>query len=118
MLYGVWALFVIRQAELQVTGMIALAWPLTIPARAFLTTRKAAKFFASGSHVEVHGKAIRFVSPTGDGLQLQIASVHKLVSRNGFLILRMRRMGFVAIPSDAFDDPADLDRFRGLFGAE
>jgi hypothetical protein len=101
-LYGLWALLLSGTDALRLTGMVALAWPLTVPARAVLSTNK--------------GDTLFFVPEGGDGFRLAIASVIRLVTRNGFYILRLRRLGFVAVPQDAFVSDEDRTQFEQLVG--
>lgn len=94
-------------------GLFAILWPLSIPARAVLATSKAGRLFENGVHLSADDENLYFHGVDGSGLRLRIDSVRDAVRRPGFVVLRLRSLGFVPVLESALDAP---DEFIRLFG--
>lgn len=108
--FGVIALAV-GQGILQVVGMFAVLWPLSIPARSVLVTSKVGRALAAGLVLRLDNEKLQLVADDGGGSQLSLAAVKDLVLRNGFFLIRMRTTGFIPVPVDAFSSDEDRQRF-------
>lgn len=97
-------MMMIGSGLMQVIGMFAVLWPVTIPARAVLGGWKAGTFFSSGVRLSVDDEFLYFAGKNDKGMKLRIASVRSFVERYGFLILRFGIGEFVAIPLEALGD--------------
>jgi hypothetical protein len=83
---------------LQVIGIFAALWPLTIPARAALTGWKSGSFFEKPSSLELVDDELLFHGENGRGMKLSVPSIRAVIERNGFLIVKFGIGEFVAIP--------------------
>ena len=101
-LFGVWAAFFSGISVLQPVGLIAILWPLTVPARAVLATWRSSKFFSKEVWVLLEGGVLYFHGE-GRGFKLPVSSVRSKSLRNGYWILRYR-LGFVPIAAEAVDE--------------
>jgi hypothetical protein len=82
---------------LQVIGFMAILWPFSIPARAILSSSKASKLLARGTWVRFEDQTLYFCADEGTGLKLSLNAVRDIVVRGDYLLIRMRRFGFVPI---------------------
>ena len=89
---------------IQVIGVTALMWPLTIPGRAALTTGKTGRLFAQGTYVTWDDRALYFHATDGGGMKLEWAVIRKVVINGNFLVFRTRRLGFIPIPLASITD--------------
>ncbi len=110
-LFGIIAFAFGGQSLLRGIGLFAILWPLTIPARAALATDKVGKTLSTPTVLIAEGDSLYFQGENGQGFRLRLDSVRQIVSRKGFYILRLRRMGFVPVPESALEEP----KLRELF---
>lgn len=102
---------------MQAISFMALLWPISIPARAILTTSKASRLFATGVSMRSNGDEIEFLGdrpgPSGKPLRLAfpIASVRDVVHRQGYLLIRTYRLSFAPVDTTAFASDADREAF-------
>lgn len=101
---------ILSRGILQIIGYLALLWPFTIPARAILSTSKAARLFLNGTRMTCEDDTIFFHAKDGKGLKLQLDSVRGTVQRRGFTLIQFRSWNpvplpaFIPIPNSAFAD--------------
>jgi hypothetical protein len=85
-------------------GLFGLFWPFTIPARAVLTGWKAGGFFSQPVTVRIEGEMLLFFGAGDRGMKLHLASVRKVVDRNGYVLFVFGIGQFAAIPSEIVQD--------------
>lgn len=88
----------------QAFGLMALMWPITIPARSVLGSSKPAKLFTQGVVLSADEDALYFAGDNGKGFKLDLGSVGDLEVRGAYLLIRMRRLAFVPVPISALPD--------------
>jgi hypothetical protein len=94
---------------LQVIGFMAVLWPFSIPARAVLSSSKAAKLLTRGTWVKLENGTFFFSAEDGKGLKLSLSSVRDVVVRGDYALVRMRRFGFIPIARAALAE-GDLEK--------
>lgn len=87
---------------LKAFGAIVAAWPLSIPARSFFITRKAAQVYAQPTKVRVEGSWLYFVPKEGPGFKLAVARISRIQEAHGYLALWLGFTRFALIGPDAF----------------
>lgn len=92
---------------LQLLGIIALLWPLTIPSRAFLASSKASRIFTQSAWLGAEGDKLYLFGPGDLGMKLDLSSVRAVVSRKRYDAILTRRLGVLPVPRDAWLE-ADL----------
>lgn len=97
---------------LQVVGIIALLWPLTIPSRAFLVSSRAGRILVDGVWIGEENERLYFHPTKGNGFSMSDVSIRDIVDRGDYLVLRTKRMAFFPIPKTAVIGPESLSRFR------
>ena len=97
-LFGLIAL-VVGSGLLQVMGLMALLWPLSLPARAIFATSKAGKLLERGAWASLEGSTL-FLHGEEDGAKLDLATVRRVERRRGFIVLSLARGDFLALPLD------------------
>jgi len=108
------AAVITSEGLLRAIGAMALLWPFSIPARSIVTTAKSGRFFRDEVWMSTGDDALYFHSETSKGMMLRLSSVRDLVRRGDYLLVRLRRLGFVAIPAAAFESDADRTAFERL----
>jgi hypothetical protein len=98
-LFGVLCLFSGSQVLFSL-GMFGILWPVSVPARAVLISRKAGRFFSQPTWVRQEGYTLYFSHESGSGMKLSLGSVRKIDERHGYLLLTYGIGEFVAIPKD------------------
>jgi hypothetical protein len=100
---------------MQVIGMMAILWPISIPARGIVSSGKAGSLFTRGCFAELDDQYLTFYDTSNRPRPLRwrvsLEEVRDVVERRDFLVVRMRRMGFVAIPLSAFQSEDDRAEF-------
>ena len=109
--FGIIALL-IGNGMLQAVGLMAILWPISIPARALFSTTKASRLLDAGTWMAVRDGEILFHGPDRRGLKITVDSIRDSVIRQRHVLVRTRRLGFVPVPVDAFSIPGDVDAFR------
>jgi hypothetical protein len=89
---------------LQMVGVAALLWPITIPGRAFLTATRADRAITQGVDVALAGSDLLFRRPEGGGMRVPPETVRDVIERGGIYLLRLRRLGVLPVPANAFLD--------------
>ena len=90
---------------MKVMGLMSVLWPLGLPARAILATSKAGKLMERGAWASVDEGILYLHDAKGEsGLKLSLASVRRVETRRGFLVLVLARGDFVALPLDALPE--------------
>jgi len=102
-IFGIVAM-VFSTGLLQVIGMFAILWPVTIPARAILGGWKAGTFFSNGVTLESDDSHLYFHGKDSEGMKLAISAIRKVNLRHGFVLLSFGIGQFVAIPAEALGD--------------
>ena len=100
--FGVAALIVFPGA-LKAMGLMALLWPLGLPARAILATSKAGRLLEKGAWASLE-EGVLYLHGEGTGLKLDLARARRIERRRGFLVLVLARGDFVALPLDRLPD--------------
>lgn len=102
---------------IQAISLMAILWPLSIPARGILTTSRAARLFTQGVRLVAHDDRLEFIGenpgPNGRPLRMlvPIEQVRDVVVRQGVLLVRTYRLAFAPVLPTAFQAPDDKDRF-------
>ncbi len=103
-LFGLAGLAVAPDGVVRYFCTVCLLWPFSIPARAILITGKAQKLFAEDNVAVVEAGFLRLYRPSGKGSSLNLANVRSVEDRWNGLIVRTKKLGFVALPAAAFQD--------------
>ncbi len=109
--FGVLAL-IWGHGNLQIIGLLAILWPISIPARAILTTAKSAKLFDKGVWIGVADDGIYVHGTLNQGLKLGFDSVRDSVERQGHVLVRTTRLGFLPIRAESIRDPETAATLR------
>ncbi|HEY0867335.1 MAG TPA: hypothetical protein VGE01_08150 [Fimbriimonas sp.] len=116
-LFGVLALL-FGSGAVQTIGLLAVLWPFTLFVRAWFATSKAGRLYEKGVEVEWDDENAYFCPEANRGVRLRFESVRQVARRHGYLVLRLRRTGFLLVSEAAFANPFEaedfLSRFRGL----
>lgn len=98
-LFGLLAV-VFGEGPLRTIGGMAVLWPLSIPARAVLSTAKARRLFGAGvrARVEEDGLYIVPSQPGVKGLRLRWGWVRSVRERGEWALIQTRRFGFLPVP--------------------
>lgn len=83
-------------------GLMALLWPLSLPARAILASSKAGRLMERGAWASLEDETLYLHAENEQGgVKMRLSTVRRVESRRGFLVLVMARGDFVALPLDA-----------------
>lgn len=89
-------------------GFVGLLWPLSLPARALLASRRASRLFARGCHAEGSAEGVVFYGPASDAprLRWRVAGeeIRAVRVRPRFVVLELRRFEVVPIRREALDE--------------
>ena len=88
---------------LRVMGLMALLWPLSLPARAILATSKAGRLMERGAWASLEDDVL-FLHGEDGGLRVGLEFVRRTERTRGFLVLVLARGDFVALPLSALGD--------------
>lgn len=88
---------VLGSGVLQVMGLMALLWPLSLPARAIFATSKAGRLMERGAWASLEGTTL-FVHGEDEGVRLDLAAARRVERRRGFIVLSLARGDFLALP--------------------
>ena len=95
--------------------MLAVVWPLSIPARSVLTTTKSSRLFSGGCHVEADDEAVTFLGEYVNEKRLryviQISQIKEVIVRRDLLLIRLRLPGIAPIRMNAFETEEDAKAF-------
>lgn len=96
-------------------GMMALLWPLSIPARAVVSTGKARRLFGAGVRARIEEDGLYIVpnQPEVKGLRLKWTAIRDVVEREDWALVRTRRFGFVPVPLQVGREVSEGVRSRG-----
>ena len=101
----VWLL--LMPLSLKAVGLMALLWPLSLPARAILATSKTGKLLQKGARATLEHKTLYLHGEDGGGFRLDLSAVRRTVRTRGFLVLVLSRGDFVALPLRGNESFAD-----------
>ena len=105
-------MFLFGPGVMRAMGLMAILWPLSLPARAIFATSKTGKLLEKGAYASLEDGVLYLHGTDGNGMKLSLASVRRVERRRGFLILVLARGAFVALPEEPlrpdFDD--ELER--------
>ena len=108
-------LLIFSQGPLQMIGMMALLWPLTIPGRSFLSSSKSSRLFTQPCFMEANDEAVVFYSvseePKRKRFAIPAADIRDIVERADILLLRTRRFGIAPVKRASFSSQEDEDAF-------
>ena len=95
-------------------------WPVSIPARGIVSTTKASRLFAQGCRAVLDDEFLTFYDtssrPKPLRWRLPLIRVRDVVERRNYLLIRMRKLDFVAIPKNAFETDDDRAVFERMIG--
>lgn len=97
-------LLIVGDNTMKVIGMMAMLWPLSLPARALYATRRSARLFLGRTEAEFREDGIYFRPESGKGLRLDRGSIHDMFVRKEWLVFRTRKFQFIPIPREAISD--------------
>lgn len=92
------AWLLLMPSNLKAIGLMAVLWPLSLPARAILATSKTGKLLEKGTRASLAGETLYLHGEDGGGFRLDLTAVRRTVRTRGFLVLVLSRGDFVAIP--------------------
>lgn len=100
---------------MQAMGLMALLWPLSLPARAIFATSRVGKLLERGAWASLEEGVLYLHGEQGGGVKLNLDRVRRVERRRGFLVLVLARGDFVALPLDAVGATfaETLDRIAG-----
>ena len=95
-------------------GLMALLWPLSLPARAIFATSKAGRLLQRGAWASLEGGTLYLHGEDGDGLRLSLETPRRIDRTRGFLVFVLARGDFVALPLSVLSEAflAALDEVR------
>lgn len=102
---------------LQAIGLMAILWPISIPARSVVSTAKASRLFSSGVRMVLFEDRIEFQGqtpgPNGKPLRmtLPLGNVRDVVRRGDWLLVRTMRLEFDPVSASAFESDTDREAF-------
>jgi hypothetical protein len=112
------ALLIFATGPLQMIGLPALLWPLTIPGRSFLTSSKSSRLFTQPCTMEADEAGVTFYSVSTQPKQLRYVldavQIRDCVDRGDLLLIRTRKLGFAPVKKAAFRAPQDVQDFQML----
>ncbi len=88
---------------LRAMGLMALLWPLSLPARAIFATSKAGRLMERGAWASLEDNVLYLHGEDG-GLRIGLEFVRRIERTRGFLVLVLAREDFVALPLSALGD--------------
>lgn len=106
------------RGPVQTLGFLGLLWPISIPARAIFSTTKASRLLRDGVFVSTNDDYLLVHGRGGEGLKLEFVAVRGAVERQGHLLIRTRRFGFIPIALSAFDSAEQANEFAAWIVAE
>ncbi len=111
-------LVIFATGPLQMIGMMAMMWPLTIPGRAFLTSSRSSRLFTQPCFMQADENQIAFYSEATEPKQkryvLRAVEIRDVIERGDLLLVRTRKLGFAPIKRDAFPAPKVEEAFKML----
>jgi hypothetical protein len=109
---GLVVLLLVPGAIAKYIGMVCLLWPLTIPARAFLLSRKISKVLSKPTTAEFREDGIYF---EGQDIRSRAlwSTIRNAEVRKEYLILRTRRLSILLVPMEAIPED-QRDKALGL----
>ena len=93
--------FLFGPGVMKAMGLMALLWPLSLPARAIFATSKTGKLLEKGAYASLEEGVLYLHGVDGGGMKLSLASVRRIERRRGFFVLVLARGAFVALPQDS-----------------
>lgn len=113
--FGVVAFF-FGSGLMQAAGLAGILWPISIPARGIVSTTKAGRLFTSGCFAELNEQCLTFYDSSTKREKplrwlIPLIQVRDVVERREFYLVRMRLLGFVPVPLDAFESDEDRAKF-------
>ena len=92
--FGIAWLF-LMPPSLKAIGLMALLWPLSLPARAILATTKAGRLLEKGTRASLEEETLFLHGEEGGGFRLALSAVRRTLRSRGFsvLVLRARLRG-------------------------
>lgn len=115
--FGILLLAFVQQPTAQIVGAVALAWPISIPARGVLATLRSGRKFGEEVSLEATEDTLLFHRAQGGGWKLRLGAIQGVVRMRGHFVLRLAGLGFVPVPERAFDSPEDVERFATVLEA-
>lgn len=83
---------------LRVMGLMALLWPISLPARAIVATSKVGKLLEKGAWASLEDGVLYLHGKDGKGQKLSLREVRRIEWRRGFVVLILSRGQFLALP--------------------
>jgi len=117
--FGVGAL-IFGEGLLKVIGMMAILWPISIPARSILTTTKSSRLFVGGCRMVATEDRLEFFGevpgPSGKPYRMTVPAIQirDLVERRDLMLVRTTRLGFAPVRPEAFATDEDRNAFRSI----
>jgi hypothetical protein len=112
------AALIFASGPIQIIGLMALLWPLTIPGRSFLSSSKSSRLFTQPLYFEATESEVTFYSESTEPRQrrfiMPARDIRDLIDRKDFVLLRTRRFGFAPIKKSAFSSQEQLLSFGVL----
>jgi hypothetical protein len=104
--------FLFGPGVMRAMGLMALLWPLSLPARAIFATSKTGKLLEKGAYASLEDGVLYLHGTDRGGMKLGLASVRRVERRRGFFILVLARGAFVALPEQSLrpDFEEELER--------
>jgi hypothetical protein len=115
-LFGIVGLVLAPDGVIRYFSMVCLLWPFSIPARAILITRKASRLYSEETVAVIGEGELRLYRPSGRGSSLKLSDVRSVGDSLGALVVRTRKLGFVAIPARAFASAEEREAFVTALG--
>lgn len=112
-LFGVLLLTFGRDRLLQAVGLMAILWPLTIPARAFILSSRASRRLILPTTVYLGADALRFEQKESS-FRLKAQAIYKVRQARDLIWITTRKMSVFFIPADAFLGEEELKAILSL----
>lgn len=106
-LFGIYLISVAKDPLLQYVALVSILWPLTIPGRSYLVTRRSAATLLRPTFVTVEDGFLLFHAVEGKGLKIGLDRILGTFVSGDVLVLNVRYLRFALIPLDAFESEAD-----------
>lgn len=109
---GVLLLIFSGQLLMQVIGMMAILWPVTIPARSVLATRGVSRRLTLPTQLLRDDEALYWATePPERSYRASLASVRSATVRSDAVVIEVGPLRFVFVPVHALGGRAEAERF-------
>jgi len=104
--FGIGAMLYGQTPLLRAIGILAIAWPMSIPARVAIASWGKAKRLMRPTWVSLDERVLYFHDDQGGGMKLPLDQVRRIDKREPYYFFETRGFNFALVPIEAFEEPA------------